>query len=387
MFANIKSPRVKGNVASTYGANGKDGKSAYELAVQKGYEGTLEEWLESLVGPEGESAYDIAKKYGFEGTEEEWLATLSPKVEVTETEGGHRVTITDESGEEPIAYSFDVLDGKDGKTKMSELEQDLTELNVGDLSFVGDNGEAKQTMNYNQLQFIGRIVEFLGQEASIKPQILVLDAAERKYIDFSECRLNNIAAPTEASDAATKKFVEDGLAEKQDKIGDSFSFGTTRFDQLGISGLMTLGLSSQSVKIEAGKGIVYITAKDPNGNPTYVQLNGCRITNLGTPTAETDAATLKSVNDAKSAAISSAKSYTNTAKSEAVSSAKSYTDTVRAEIENNMSFGYVPIAQWSSTMNGINYRVTELENDMGDVESALDGIIALQNSLIGGETV
>ena len=33
---------------------GVDGKSAYELAVSEGYEGTLTEWLDSLVGPQGE---------------------------------------------------------------------------------------------------------------------------------------------------------------------------------------------------------------------------------------------------------------------------------------------------------------------------------------------
>ena len=33
---------------------GANGKSAYELAVSEGYEGTLAEWLESLVGPQGE---------------------------------------------------------------------------------------------------------------------------------------------------------------------------------------------------------------------------------------------------------------------------------------------------------------------------------------------
>lgn len=32
---------------------GRDGKSAYEIAVEHGFEGTEEEWLESLVGPPG----------------------------------------------------------------------------------------------------------------------------------------------------------------------------------------------------------------------------------------------------------------------------------------------------------------------------------------------
>lgn len=44
---------VKGSI-SIGGEKGENGLSAYELAVQEGFEGTLEEWLDSLVGPQGE---------------------------------------------------------------------------------------------------------------------------------------------------------------------------------------------------------------------------------------------------------------------------------------------------------------------------------------------
>src|SRR5690606_32120357 len=36
------------------GASGEDGASAYEIAVENGFEGTEEEWLASLAGPQGE---------------------------------------------------------------------------------------------------------------------------------------------------------------------------------------------------------------------------------------------------------------------------------------------------------------------------------------------
>ena len=52
------------------------GLSAYELAVQEGFEGTLEEWLESLKGADGKSAYEIAREKGYQGTEQEWLESL-----------------------------------------------------------------------------------------------------------------------------------------------------------------------------------------------------------------------------------------------------------------------------------------------------------------------
>ncbi len=60
-------------------AQGMAGKSAYELAVEKGYRGTLDEWLASLNGSngdDGKSAYEVAVENGYQGTEEEWLASL-----------------------------------------------------------------------------------------------------------------------------------------------------------------------------------------------------------------------------------------------------------------------------------------------------------------------
>ena len=120
------------SIADGNGLRGEDGKSAYEIAKEFGFEGSEEEWLESLkreqgpagemgpqglqgevgpmgpegpMGPQGEkgepfryedftpeqledlvkniesgadgkSAYEIAKEFGFEGSEEEWLESL-----------------------------------------------------------------------------------------------------------------------------------------------------------------------------------------------------------------------------------------------------------------------------------------------------------------------
>ena len=127
------------SIADGNGLRGEDGKSAFEIAKEHGFEGSEEEWLESLrgeVGPQGEvgprgpqgevgpmgpegpmgpqgekgepfryedftpeqledlvkniedgvdgkSAFEIAKEHGFEGSEEEWLASLKgPQGEV-----------------------------------------------------------------------------------------------------------------------------------------------------------------------------------------------------------------------------------------------------------------------------------------------------------------
>lgn len=62
--------------------HGDPGKSAYDIAVECGFTGTKEEWLESIKGPKGDdgrSAYQIAVDHGFTGTEAEWLESLKGK--------------------------------------------------------------------------------------------------------------------------------------------------------------------------------------------------------------------------------------------------------------------------------------------------------------------
>ncbi len=69
------------NVSNDNGFNNVDyERQSYEIAIEKGYEGTLEEWIELLKGQpgkDGKSAYEIAvDSAGFEGTVEQWIASL-----------------------------------------------------------------------------------------------------------------------------------------------------------------------------------------------------------------------------------------------------------------------------------------------------------------------
>lgn len=59
------------------GYKGDTGESAFQIAVNKGYEGTEEEWVASLKGDTGDSAYEEARKNGFVGSEAEWLESLN----------------------------------------------------------------------------------------------------------------------------------------------------------------------------------------------------------------------------------------------------------------------------------------------------------------------
>ena len=61
------------------GEPGTNGKSAYELAKDEGFAGNLTAWLASLKGDEGKSSYELACEKGFTGTLSEYLASLHGK--------------------------------------------------------------------------------------------------------------------------------------------------------------------------------------------------------------------------------------------------------------------------------------------------------------------
>jgi hypothetical protein len=63
-------------VPGTPGARGTDGKSAFELAVDYGFSGNQQAWLDSLIGEEGLSAYEVALSTGYNGTIEQWISSL-----------------------------------------------------------------------------------------------------------------------------------------------------------------------------------------------------------------------------------------------------------------------------------------------------------------------
>jgi hypothetical protein len=96
-----------GKISTSFGeiqtVSGKDGLSAYEIALNNGFVGSEKEWLESLNAADGEDG-------------------VSPVVEVEKIDGGHRLTITDKDGEK----TFDVMDGVGGAgggvTSWNDLE-------------------------------------------------------------------------------------------------------------------------------------------------------------------------------------------------------------------------------------------------------------------------
>lgn len=101
------------------GTQGPPGKSAYEIAVENGFEGTEQEWLESLKGKDGrdgekgedgKSAYEIAVENGFEGTEQEWLESLKGQDGKDGADGKDGVSVVNATSD-GVNIIFELSDG------------------------------------------------------------------------------------------------------------------------------------------------------------------------------------------------------------------------------------------------------------------------------------
>ena len=118
-------------IASLNGSNGNDGKSAYELAVENGYRGTEEEWLESLKGDNGNK--------GDNG--------ITPKLEIREDgywyisyDGGQMWTKLDRATGDP---------GQNGDSMFSDVDNSDPDYLVLTLS---ENGEQIKLPYYKDKQ-------------------------------------------------------------------------------------------------------------------------------------------------------------------------------------------------------------------------------------------
>ena len=129
----------------TDGKNGANGYSAYELAVQQGFNGNVDAWLESLKGPKGDdgapgatgangvngadgkdglSAYAIAVKNGYNGTEEEWVNKwLRGTIVKSEIDAEGDLVMTDINGNQTKAPILDSVNAALAASNLPALEK------------------------------------------------------------------------------------------------------------------------------------------------------------------------------------------------------------------------------------------------------------------------
>ena len=117
MASDLSTPAINSEISIPDRLLGETGKSAYELAVEAGYKGTMEEWLQSLVGPPGPDG-----EKGQTGDPGVGIASFE-KVEEHEDRDTYQFILTDGT-----SFTFDIPRGKnavaDHATLINREEKD-----------------------------------------------------------------------------------------------------------------------------------------------------------------------------------------------------------------------------------------------------------------------
>ena len=167
--------RVDGSIKATVkraelikgykGDKGEDGKSAYEVAVEKGYSGTEEEWIESLKGDKGDKGEDgnstgVATTAFYDGT---YIYSSAPWIEDTVYNSHHpnpydsRSTSSDSwllSGSNDFNESSTNLSFEDGSITITDIENNL--LTYHNSAYTLDCGSETETGD--RLQIADRLM-------------------------------------------------------------------------------------------------------------------------------------------------------------------------------------------------------------------------------------
>ena len=189
------------------GEKGTDGKSAYQIAVEQGYQGSESDWLSSLKGDkgntgakgnpgqdgaDGKSAYAIAVEHGYEDSEEKWLLSLKG-------EKGD----TGERGEKGDAG----VDGKDGFSPIANVVKDGSVITItitdknGTTTVTLTEGAAVDLTPYAKVTYVDEKVQELSDSLTYTLQEHTLSIT---HLEDKSHTHENIATLNEITDVKWK---------------------------------------------------------------------------------------------------------------------------------------------------------------------------------------
>jgi hypothetical protein len=165
---------LKGNVKSNYRLHGKlskletvHGRSAYEIAVINGYEGTEPEWLESL---KGESGYQIAVRYGYTGTEQEFFEDLTHFATLAEeakrAEQNAKASETNASAS-AVSAANDAAAAQNAKTVAESAKEAAQQ---SEINAAKSETAAKKYADQASSAASGGVTSFNGRGGNVMPQ-------------------------------------------------------------------------------------------------------------------------------------------------------------------------------------------------------------------------
>ncbi len=157
---------VHNNSSQPTSSKVENGLSAYELAVEQGYKGNLNDWLKSL---DGKSAFEIAKENGYSGTEKEWnkaVANVSKQNKAVITNAGFN-----KNGD----FILTLLDGTDVNVSnvSNSKGKDGTDGKNGTNGKNGANGKDGRSITLASVNSEGQLVITYSDGSSVNLDKLV----------------------------------------------------------------------------------------------------------------------------------------------------------------------------------------------------------------------
>ena len=214
------------------GTNGANGKSAYELALENGFQGSLEDYLRALKGEKGSSAFELAKNNGFDGTEAEWLESLKAEGLNFDAVGTIYEKSLYDTKEKGFKFAASLVNATANKTtvyiwtKLSDTTGDWSESLTIDFFGANDN-----------------------QIAEVKPVVLTAPSENMAYFTFP-CVLPNsvitaVAIDTDDGELLLPYYSEFGVRKilrKDNKWFVYFGSAVPKFEtgRIYLSQLLTL---------------------------------------------------------------------------------------------------------------------------------------------------
>lgn len=198
---------AKGLTPNGGAGGGANGKSAYELAVENGYQGTVQEWLKTLIGATGLSAYELAKSEGYEGSLTEWIVYLKgadgkDAYEVAKAggyEGSREAWLESLKGEAGKSAYQSYLETTTDNPKLSEEEWARARTN---------NGNAEEGMNKTEIELLYKLNngtdESATENTTAGAQLLDADGHRRDIITAMRAKGVSVADTDGLTDLAGK---------------------------------------------------------------------------------------------------------------------------------------------------------------------------------------
>ena len=191
------------------GEKGTDGKSAYQIAVEQGYQGSESDWLSSLKGDKGDkgdkgntgakgnpgqdgadgkSAYAIAVEHGYEDSEEKWLLSLKGEKGDTGERG--------EKGDAGVA-------GKDGFSPIANVVKDGSVITItitdknGTTTVTLTEGAAVDFTPYAKVTYVDEKVQELSDSLTYTLQehtLSITHLEDKSHTHENQSALDQITA-------------------------------------------------------------------------------------------------------------------------------------------------------------------------------------------------